>query len=196
MIYDDIMAAEGLGAVDFARTSLKQAITEIVDSAEAEEIQAKYLTGGGADALGKMPKGMQAPFFFTNLRFEWNQRANGLISQPITGIVSSYGKPMFKDFTVRLMIRYFGEGKNTGTQMGLMIEVPGKEGVPGNYYFIAIEGRGTSATNVYLVTSNKELKNYLSELKPDKLKQKKVEIKTTGKGGERILQQYRTYISE
>ena len=198
-IVEDILGTEGLGAVDIGRTTLKQAITELTGDVEvAQDIEAKYLTEGGVEAIKKLPKEMEsAPFFFTNMRMEWVPRANGLVSQPITGIVSASGKPLFKDFTVRIMIRYFSEGKSSGTQMGMLIELPGKDAEsPGNTYFIALEGRGKAATNVYIYSTNKEMTNYLAELKSDKLKQKKVEIQSGAKPAKTRLGQFRSYLPE
>ncbi|MBD3638413.1 MAG: hypothetical protein HUJ25_13765 [Crocinitomicaceae bacterium] len=177
-IAEDIKTTEGLGAVDFGRTTLKQAITEEASKEEAENIETKYVTGEG---VKKLPKTMEsAPIYFTNLRFEWHARANGLISQPITGIVAMGGDPLFKDFTVRVMIRYFSTSKNSGTSLGILIELPGKEDRPGNRYYIELAGT-KGATTVYVYSTNKELQTYLSEQKADKLKNKKTEIIYTNK---------------
>jgi hypothetical protein len=177
LITEDIKTTEGIGTIDFGRTTLKQAITETVGKEDAENIETKYVTSGNEpDAIKKLPKEMEsAPFYLANLRLEWIPRANGLVSQPITGLVAAHGEPLFRDFEVRVMIRYFSEGKNSGTTVGLLITLPGKEGVPGNTYFISLESR-KGGTNVFVYTTNKELSNYLAELKPDKLNQKKIEI--------------------
>ena len=45
---------------------------------------------------------------------------------------------------------------------------------------------------MYIETTNKELTNYISTLKDEKLKQKKVEIRKEGKGGKRMLNDIRT----
>lgn len=193
-MYDDIKATEGLSDIDFGRTTLKQAVTEMVSKEDAENMETKYVTGGGSEAIKKLPKEMEtAPFFLSNLRFEWVPRANGLVSQPITGLVAIDGKPLFKDFTVRVMIRFFSEGKNSGTQVGLLIELPGKEGVPGNTYFYSLESR-KGKTNVYVYTTNKEMATYMAELKSDKLNQKKIEIILTSKASR--LVNFKSYLPE
>jgi len=173
-VKDEIVAAEGLGAIDFPRTTLKQAITEQVSKDEAENIETEY-TINGPEGIKKLPKEFtSSPFYVSNMRLEWNERAGGFISKPITAIVSIYGQPIFRDFTVRLAIEYAVEGGNIGTKMGYLIELPGtQEGVPGNYYFYGFERRKNN-TIVQLTSSNKEMQAYISELKDDKKKQKKL----------------------
>jgi hypothetical protein len=193
VMVEDIKTTEGLGSIDFGRTTLKQAITESVSKKEAENIETKYVTSGNEpESIKKLPKELEsAPFYLANLRMEWVPRANGLVSQPITGLVAAHGDPLFRDFTVRVMIRYFSEGKNSGTTVGLLFELPGKEDVPGNTYFYSLESR-KGQTNVYVYTTNKELANYIAELKPDKLKQKKIEIILQSKPSR--LGNFNTYI--
>ena len=81
----------------------------------------------------------------------------------------------------------------SGTTVGLLIELPGKEGVPGNTYFYSLESR-KGKTNVYVYTTNKELANYMAELKSDKLNQKKIEIILTSKA--QRLVNFKTYLPE
>lgn len=184
-VLEDIKAAEGLGAIDFGRTTLKQAVTELVSKEEAENMEADY-TIKGPEEIKKLPKEMTtAPFYLSNLRLEWNERANGLLSQPITGLVAINGDPLFKDFTVRLAIIYSVEGGDYGTKMGFLIELPGSGELPGNTYFFSLERR-KNETAVWMYSTNKELNGYLAELKVDKLKQKKITIEPTAKT-ERLL---------
>jgi hypothetical protein len=173
MMAEDIKTTEGLGAIDFGRTTLKQAVTELVSKEEAENLKTEY-TIKGPEAIKKLPKELStAPVFFSNLRLEWNDRANGFVSKPITGVVALFGDPLFKDFTVRYLVKYSVEGGDFGTKMGYYIELPGKEDVPGNYYFFWFERRKNNTT-VQINTTNKALQAYISELKDDKLKDKKL----------------------
>jgi hypothetical protein len=176
LIAEDIKTTEGLGAIDFIRTTLKQAITEQVSKEEAENIKSKY-TINGADEIKKLPKELgMSPLYLANLRLEWNERAGGFISKPITGVVAMFGDPLFKDFTVKFAVEYSVEGGNIGTKMGFLLELPGKaEGLPGNYYFFGFERRKNN-TFVQITSSNKELQGYISELKDDKKKVKKLEF--------------------
>ena len=176
MMAEDIKTTEGLGAIDFIRTTLKQAITEEVSKDEAENIKSEY-TINGPEGIKKLPKELgEAPLYLSNLRLEWNDRAGGFISKPITGIVAMFGDPLFKDFTVKFAVEYSVEGGNIGTKMGFLIELPGKtEGVPGNYYYYGFERRKNN-TFVQVTSSNKELQGYISELKDDKKKVKKLEF--------------------
>lgn len=170
---EDIKTTEGLGAIDFGRTTLKQAVTEEVSKDEAENLQSEY-TIKGPEAIKKLPKEMSsAPVYLANLRLEWNDRAGGFISKPITGIVSLFGDPLFKDFTVKYGVFYSVEGGSIGTKMGYLVELPGKEDKPGNYYYFGFERR-KNTTVVQITSSNKELQTYIAELKDDKLKQKKL----------------------
>lgn len=178
-IHEDIKTTEGLGAIDFNRTTLKQAISEQVSKEEAENIKTEY-TIKGPDEVKKLPKEMAtSPFYLSNLRMEWNDRAKGFLSQPITGLVAIYGDPLFKDFTVKLAVQYSVEGGQFGTKLGFLIELPGGE-KPGNYYFFRFE-RLKNTTVVNITTSNKEVQNYISELKDDKLKDKKLSFKLRSK---------------
>jgi hypothetical protein len=176
----NIKETEGIGAIDFNRTTLKQAISEQVSKEEAENIKTEY-TIKGPEEIKKLPKAIaDAPIYLTNLRLEWNNRAGGFVSKPITGIVSLFGDPLFKDFTVRYAVRYFVEGGQFGTKMGYLIELPGGEDKPGNYYFFGFE-RKKANTVLYITTSNKELQNYILEIKVDKLKQKKLSFELRNK---------------
>jgi hypothetical protein len=176
---EDIKTTEGLGAIDFNRTTLKQAISEEVSKEEAENIKSEY-TIKGPEEIKKLPKEMsEAPFYLSNLRLEWNERAGGFVSKPITGLVAVYGDALFKDFTVRLAVQYSAKGSQYGTKMGFLVELPGGE-KPGNYYYFRIE-RLKNNTVINITTSNKEVQNYIAELKDDKMKQKKVSFKLRSK---------------
>jgi hypothetical protein len=175
MLAEDVKTTEGLGAIDFNRTTLKQAISEQASKEEAENIKTEY-TIKGPEEIKKLPKELSSPvFYLSNLRMTWNQRAGGFISKPITGLVALFGDPLFKDFTVRLAIQYSVEGGQYGTKMGFLVELPGGE-KPGNYYFFRFE-RMKNQTVVNIITSNKEMQGYIAELKDDKLKQKKLSFK-------------------
>lgn len=192
-IGEDIKSSEGLGNIDFPRTTLKQAITEQVSKEEAENIQTDY-TIKGPEEIKKLPKEMgTSPFYLSNLKLEWNDRAGGLLSKPITGVVALFGDPLFKDFTVRLAIQYSVEGGQFGTKVGFLVELPGAEDRPGNTYFMSLERRKNN-TSVFVYATNKELTNYMAELKDDKLKHKKVEVILTSKPGR--LTQFRSLFGE
>ncbi|MEX1002941.1 MAG: hypothetical protein WDZ35_12560 [Crocinitomicaceae bacterium] len=194
MMAENILATEGLGAVDFPRTTLKQALTEEVSKEVAENIQTEY-TIKGPQEIKKLPKEIsEAPIYLTNLRLEWDDRTNGFVSKPITGIVSLHGIPLFKDFTVRWAVQYSVEGGQFGTKMGYLIELPPNEDeIPGNYYFFGFERR-KGDTQIYVTTSNKELQNYILELKADKKKEKKVAFELRSKS-DRLIQ-FKSYFGE
>jgi len=186
LMTEDIKATEGLGAIDYDRTTLKQAVTELVSKEEAENMQEQY-TIDGASSIKKLPKEMTtAPMYLSNLRLEWNNRARGFISKPITGLVSTFGDPLFKDFTLRWAVQYSVEGGNIGTKMGYLVELPGtQDGPPGNYYFFGFERR-KNITMVQITSSNKELQNYIVELKDDKKKVKKLNFELRTKSDKMI----------
>ncbi|MCB9223217.1 MAG: hypothetical protein H6582_03485 [Crocinitomicaceae bacterium] len=176
---EDVKTTEGLGAIDFGRTTLKQAVSELVSKEEAENMKTEY-TINGPEGIKKLPKEMSdAPIFLSNLRLEWNDRGKGLISKPITGLVSLFGDPLFKDFTVKFAVQYSVEGGNSGTKLGFLVELPGGE-KPGNYYFFAFE-RVKQTTALYIITSNKEVQEYIASLKEDKTKQKKLSFELRSK---------------
>lgn len=175
IIEEDITGTEGITGIDFRLTTLEQAIKEESGETAAENIKSDYVEKGAAN-MSKLPKEMRQTIYMTNLRMKWSQRSHCLISEPITGIVSFYGEPLYRDFTVRLVVQYFNEvtmdGKQTdyGTRMGYMIEIPGEE-KPGNYYFFWFK-RNKKKTELEITTSNAELKNYILLLKDDKRKEK------------------------
>ncbi|MCH2235888.1 MAG: hypothetical protein MK078_16725 [Crocinitomicaceae bacterium] len=173
---DDIKGTEGIAGVDMPRTTLVQAIREDASVEIAENVRADYTIDG---EVKKLPKEMEATMYLTNLRMKWNDRAGGFLSEPISGIVGLMGEPLFKDFTVRLSIQYSVEGGDRGTKMGYLVELPGGE-KPGNYYFFRFE-RVKKNTQMYVITSNKDLQAYMAELKEDKTKQKNFsyELKTS-----------------
>lgn len=170
-ISNAITSAEGISGIDWDRTSLSQALKEGVSEEAAENMKADYTIKGAAEV--KIPKELEKySIYLTNLRFKWDNRAQGgaLISQPITGIVSLFGVPILKDFTVRMAIQYIVSG-DRGTKMGFLIEMPPKEGVPGDFYFFDFE-RVKRETVLDISTSDKALRDYLVLLKEDKLKGK------------------------
>ena len=172
---DDILAVEGISGVDFGRTTLEQAIREDVSKEEAENIKSDYTLQG---AVKKLPKQMEAPIYFTNIRLEWNERARGFVSKPISGIVGLYGKPLMKDFTVRLAIEYTEVG-DRGIKLGYLVELPPVEERPGNYYFYQFQ-RIKNDTKLTVVTSSKELEEYIFTIKEDKKKKSKFQWDAAG----------------
>ena len=173
-VTDAIKAAEGISGIDWDRTTINQAIKEEVSEKDADEMKSDY-TIKGADEV-KIPKELgNYPVYLTNLRLKWGDRSQGgeFVSQPISGIVSLFGVPIMKDFTVRLAINYVRSG-DRGTRMGLLIQMPPKEGIPGNYYFYSFE-RVKKETILKVYTSDKALEGHLTLLT------EKSEEKTKGK---------------
>jgi hypothetical protein len=170
-----INAAEGISGIDWDRTTLSQAIKEQVDEKTAENMKADYTIKGASDV--KIPKELESyAVYLTNLRFKWDNRVQGgaFVSQPITGIVSLYGVPILKDFTVRMAIQYVRSG-DRGTKMGFFVELPGKDGLPGYFYFYSFE-RIKKSTVLKVYSTDKELQGYLGTLKEEKTKGKDLEF--------------------
>jgi len=69
-----------------------------------------------------------------------------------------------------MAIQYIVSG-DRGTKMGLLIEMPPKEGIPGDFYFFDFQ-RVKRETGLDISTSDKTLRDYLVLLKEDKLKGK------------------------
>jgi hypothetical protein len=141
----------------------------------------------------KIPKELE-PYniYLSNMRFKWSDRANGFVSQPITAIVSVFGTPVLKDFTVSLAIRYIRSG-DRGTQMGLLVELPGKDGLPGNYYLYKFE-RIKRETILKVFTSDKALQSYMATLKEDKTKGKDISYSNVVKGAAEELSKHKSHI--
>lgn len=164
-----INASEGLTGIDWDRTTLGQAVKSEISEEVAENMRADYAIKGAEGV--KIPKELE-PYavYLTNLRFKWDDRANGFVSNQITAIVSLFGAPILKDFTVRMAIQYIRSG-DRGTKMGLLVELPGKDGLPGDFYFYSFE-RIKKETILKVYTTDKTLQNYMLTLKEDKTKGK------------------------
>ncbi|HIP36163.1 MAG TPA: hypothetical protein EYG85_04860 [Crocinitomix sp.] len=168
MMGEHILNTEELLGIDFNTNTLEQAIKEDVNEAMAENIKSDYLVKG---EVKKVPKEMQKPIYFTNLRLKWDNRSKAFLSSNITGIVNLYDMPIFKDFTVRLAIQYSVKDekhKGRGDKLSFMVDLPGAK-----MYYYHFE-RIAKDTKLQVFTSNKALRDYLLELKEDKRKQKKL----------------------
>lgn len=173
-----IFASEGISGVDWDRTTLSQAIKEEMGEEQADNMKADY-TIGGLEKV-RMPKEFETyAVYLTNLRLKWNDRTNAFVSQPITGIVSLYGVPMLKDFTVRFAVEYYLRA-DYGTKMGFLVQLPGKDGVPGDFYFYAFQ-RFKKETGLKVYSSDKALQSYLGSLKEDKTKGKDMAFEFSAK---------------
>lgn len=190
-ISNAIAAAPGVSGIDFGRTSLEQAVIEEVSKEDAENLKADYTLDG---EVKKLPKELQKTIYLTNLRLKWDDRAIGFVSEPITGIVGLNGAPLFKDFTVRLALEYTVEGADRGNKLGYLIEVPGGE-KPGNYYFLRFE-RIKKSTVMSVMTSDKELQNYILEFKDDKLKEKDFSYALRTQNAAAYLSAFKTFWGE
>ena len=174
---DKISDNEVLSGIDFNTITLEQAIQEDVDKETAEKIKSDYTLKG---EVRKIPKEMQMPFYFTNLRFTWDNRNKAFLSKSITGIVNMGDKPVFKDFTVKMAIQYSVEDlkqKGRGDKLSYMIELPGAQ----HYYYYYHFERIQKETKLQVFTNDKALEGYLIELKDDKKKQKKLSFDYSNK---------------
>jgi len=170
-----ILETEELTGIDFNTITLEQAIKEDVNKETAEKIKSDYTLKG---EVKKVPKEMQKPFYFTNVRFKWDDRSKAFLSKPITGIVNMGDKPIYKDFTVKMAIQYSVEDKKEkgrGDKLSYMIELPGAK-----HYYYHFE-RIQKDTKLQVFTNDKVLKEYLLTLKDDKKKQKKLSFDFSSK---------------
>lgn len=190
-ISNAIAGAEGISGIDIGRTTFEQAVTEQISREEAENLKADYTLDG---VVKKLPKALGQTIYTTNLRLKWDPRAYGFVSEPITGIIGLNGVPLFKDFTVRLALEYTVDGADRGNKLGYLIEMPSGER-PGNYYFLRFE-RIKKSTVMSVMTSDKELQNYMLELKDDKLKEKDFSYSLRSKNVQLYLSQFRTFWGE
>ncbi len=167
MMGEQILSTEEIQGIDFNTITLEQAIKEDVDEVTAENIKSDYLIKG---EVKKIPKEMQKPIYFTNLRLTWDNRNKAFLSKPITGIVNVYDMPLFKDFTVRLALQYSvkdDKQKGRGDKLSFMVELPANK-----MYFYHME-RIQKETKLQVFTSDKALRDYLLEIKEEKRKQKR-----------------------
>ena len=165
MMSNAIIGTEELTGVDFNRTTLEQSIKELVDEKSAENFKSDYTIKG---EVKRIPKAMQAPMYFTNLRLEWDDRNKAFVSKPITGIVNTYNTPIMKDFTVRVALSYSVNNADRGNKFMYKVDLPGNR-----YYYYHYE-RLKKETRLQVFTTDKLLETYLLEMKEDKKKQKKL----------------------
>lgn len=170
-----ILGTEELTGIDFNTNTLEQAIKEDIDKETAEKVKSDYTLKG---EVKKVPKAMEKPFYFTNLRFTWDNRNKAFLSKPISGIVNMGDKPIYKDFTVRMAIQYSvvdKKQKGRGDKLSYMMELPGAK-----YYYYHFE-RIQKDTKLQVFTTDKALKEYMLELKDDKKKHKKLSFDFSNK---------------
>ena len=86
------------------------------------------------------------------------------------------------------------DGSDRGTKLGYLIELPGGD-APGNYYFFRFE-RIKRTTFMNLVTSDKALQAYMSELKDEKLKDTDFSYQLRTQNAEGFLSTFRTFWGE
>jgi len=77
-----------------------------------------------------------------------------------------------------------------GTQMSFLVELPGKDGLPGDYYLYKFE-RIKKETLLRVFTSDKALQGYMSTLKEDKTKGKDISFENVVKGASEELSKHR-----
>lgn len=180
-----IITTEDLTGIDFNRTTLEQSIKELVDEKTAENFKSDYAIKG---EIKKVPKDMESPIYFSNLRLTWDDRNKAFVSKSISAIVNLYNVPIMKDFTVKLAIKYAVKNADRGNKLMYMVELPG-----GQYYFYHYE-RLKKDTKLQIFTSDKLLEAYLLELKADKRKQKKMLFEFANKSI--YLSQFRALFGE
>ncbi len=167
-----IAITEGLTGVDFNRTTLEQSIKELVDEKSAENFKSDYTIKG---EVKRIPKEMQKPVYFTNLRLVWDDRNKAFLSKEITGIVNLYNSPVMKDFTVKLAVAYSVKQSERGNKLMYMVDLPG------NKYYYYHFARLKKDTRLQVFTTDKLLEQYLLELKEDKKKHKKLSFDFSNK---------------
>jgi len=188
MMTNAVNATEGLSAIDWDRTTLSQALKSDISEEQSENMKSDFFTKGATEV--KIPKELEAySMYLTNMRFRWDARTNSFVSQPISAIVGLYGTSVFKDFTVSMVIRYVRSG-DRGTQMSFLVELPGKDGLPGDYYLYKFE-RIKKETLLRVFTSDKALQGYMSTLKEDKTKGKDISFENVVKGASEELSKHR-----
>ena len=160
-----ILTTDGLAGVDFNRTTLEQSIKELVDEKTAENFKSDYTIKG---EIKKVPKEMEQPIYFTNVKLQWDKRNKAFLSKSISGITNLYEVPIMRDFTVKFALAYSVKNADRGDKLMYMVDLPGNR-----YYYYNFE-RLKKDTKLQVFTTDKLLEAYLLALKEDKRKQKKL----------------------
>ena len=167
-----ITQTNGLTGIDFNRTTLEQSIKELIDEKTAENYKSDYTIKG---EIKKIPKEMNKPLYFTNVKLVWDDRSKAFVSKSISGIANLYDVPVMKDFTVKFAVSYSVTNADRGDKFMYLVDLPG-----GKYYYYHFE-RLKKASKLQVFTTDKLLEAYLQSLKEDKRKQKKLQYEFSNK---------------
>jgi hypothetical protein len=158
---------EGLKPMEFAPTTLEQAIVEWVDTKTADKIKSDFTIEG---KVKKLPDALESTFVLSGIKLislddpKFNEK--GLVTNVESAVlVSIYGKPVMKYLPMNLVFQqvYSGSG---GDKFGIYYSVPG-----GNEYFYDYVMEKKEGT-MRIITSDTAMDEAINGMKPDKRKKK------------------------
>jgi hypothetical protein len=161
-----INAIEGLQPMDFASTTLEQAIVEWDDVKTADEFKSKYTIDGVAK---KVPDGMSKSITFSGIRlssFADDNQNRGLITTVESAVlVNMFGEPVMKYVPYRAFYQQTYSGGNADN-FSFFVNIPGGRDYFMNYSLSKKEG------TLNILTGDTELSSTLNEMKEEKRKTK------------------------
>lgn len=171
-----INAQEGMKAVDFASTTLEQALVEWTDQKTADKIKSDYTIKA---EVKKLPKELETGFVVTGIRLSSfdpsAMQENGLITNvESAAIVTIYEKPVMKYVPFKAFFQQNYSGNVTGDKFGFLINVPGGSDYYFDYAMMKREGE------MKIFTGDETLEAALVAMKEDKRKSKNFRYESTG----------------
>jgi len=157
---------EGLKPMDFASTTLEQAIVEWDGVAVADEFKSKFTIDG---VVKKVPDSFSKSITFSGVRlssFEDKQQNRGLITNVESAVlVNVYGEPVMKYVPFKAFFQQIYSGGG-GDRFTYFLNIPG-----GRDYFMYYSMNKKDGT-LRIKSGDQEFNTALSEMKEDKRKTK------------------------
>jgi hypothetical protein len=164
-------------AINMDQTTLEQAIATNVDQKTADKIKSDYTLKG---EVKKIPKEMNSTIYLTNVKLKWDRESTSFVSSSNKiGIVSLYGKSVFKELTGKMQFQ-----KSPSTDGKYRDRIKMLFETPTSYYFFDYDfitkkkidnGDGT----MKLYSTDGGFKQEILDIKPDKKKVKQFEYDIT-----------------
>ena len=161
-----VLDTEG-DAINIDQTTLEQAIATYTDQKTADKIKSDYTLKG---EVKKIPKELNTALLLTNVKLKWDDEINAFVSSSSKiGVVSLYGKAVFKEMTGKLKFeKSVSTAGNYKDQMDVLFESPT------SYYFFHYDFDSKKKDgDMKIITSDGALKQAILDIKPDKKKIKK-----------------------
>jgi hypothetical protein len=171
-----VLETEGQ-AINMDQTTLEQSIATNVDQKTADKIKSDYTLKG---EVKKIPKGMNSTIYLTNVKLKWDKETSSFVSSSNKiGIVSLYGKSVFKELTGKMQFQ-----KSPSTEGKYMDRIKMLFETPTSYYFFDYNFKTKKKTDngdgtMKLYSTDGAFKQEILDIKTEKKKVKQFEYDIT-----------------